>query len=97
MSESMKSEEFKAKLVIGSASGMAGTVLVGYVVWALRGASLVASALSSLPIWRCFDPLPVITGKSRERDKEDLGVMEELDGDERRVEELFSSSPDPHV
>lgn len=36
------------------------SVSVGYVVWLLRGGSLVASFLTSLPAWQSFDPLPVL-------------------------------------
>ena len=32
----------------------------GYLAWCLRGGALIASALSSLPAWRSFDPLPVL-------------------------------------
>jgi hypothetical protein len=40
---------------------MGGFVLsVGAVWWATRAAGLLASALSSLPAWRNFDPLPVL-------------------------------------
>jgi len=39
---------------------------VGYVLWCLRSGTLMASALSSLPLWRTFDPLPVLDFWERE-------------------------------
>ena len=33
---------------------------VGYVMWVLRGSYLVGSLLSSMPVWRIVDPLPVL-------------------------------------
>ena len=33
---------------------------LGYVMSALRGSYLVGSLLSSMPVWRIVDPLPVL-------------------------------------
>jgi hypothetical protein len=46
----------------------------GYVAWCLRSGALLASAISSLPMWRSFDPLPVLEfweKKAHRRDKDD--------------------------
>jgi VCBS repeat-containing protein len=90
-------DQLKEKLVIGTASGIGGTFFVGYVMWALRGTSLLASALASLPLWRCFDPLTVLpapTRRRRKRDAEQKGLAED---ENRNVEELFSSAPSPRA
>ncbi len=42
---------------------LAGTSLgltVGIVSWLLRGGALLSALLSSMPLWRGFDPLPVL-------------------------------------
>ena len=57
-------------------------------VYALRGGALMASWLSTVPLWGTLDPLPVL----RERKDED---KEELEGSEkstreRQAESLFS-------
>jgi hypothetical protein len=39
-------------------------ITVGYVVWSLRGASLLASLLTSMPLWRSLDPLPILENRS---------------------------------
>ncbi|MGB5619485.1 MAG: tandem-95 repeat protein, partial [Desulfobacterales bacterium] len=41
------------QLIIGAATGLGASVMVGYVVWAFRGASLLLGALSAMPMWRC--------------------------------------------
>jgi hypothetical protein len=38
-------------------------ITVGYVVWSLRGASLLASLLTSMPLWRSLDPLPILENR----------------------------------
>jgi hypothetical protein len=60
------------QFIAASTSAIATTSLsVGYVVWLLRGGSLFASLLSSLPAWAAFDPLPVLNGFDAE-DQESL-------------------------
>lgn len=48
------------RVVVGSSAAVTTSVSVGYVVWLVRGGSLVTSVLSSIPIWQGFDPLPVL-------------------------------------
>ncbi len=75
---------------------MSGLALsVGAVWWATRAAGLIASALSSLPAWRNFDPLPVL---GRDEFEEDDWVQEhvrnataESEEEERLVERRFSN------
>ncbi|MBN1765387.1 MAG: hypothetical protein JW860_09035, partial [Sedimentisphaerales bacterium] len=47
-------------VTVGTVSSVSGALSVGYAVWALRGGSLLASVLSSMPAWRLLDPLPVL-------------------------------------
>jgi hypothetical protein len=60
-------------LAIGAVSGATVLLSAGYLVWCLRGGALVASALSALPAWRSFDPLPVLEFWERQskRDEEE--------------------------
>ena len=57
---SMAADAHENRMAIGVATGLGVSVFAGYVIWALRGASLLVGALSTLPMWRCFDPLPVL-------------------------------------
>ena len=58
-------------------SGLA--MSAGFVTWAIRGAGLFASLLSSLPAWRHMDPLPVL--KEDEKEKEKNRALREDDDD----------------
>ena len=42
---------------------------VGYVIWLIRGGTLLASLISSLPAWCSFDPLPVLDRWSASDDR----------------------------
>ena len=57
------------------------TVSAGYVLWCLRGAGLLASLFSSLPVWRWFDPLPVLASWEAERKKQRTRSTTEPDED----------------
>ena len=47
-------------VVLGTTAAASTAVSVGYVAWLLRGGSLFASLLASLPAWVSFDPLPIL-------------------------------------
>ena len=70
-------------------------MFVGYVVWVLRGSSLLFGALSAMPMWRCFDPLPVLIGKNRKQQEEQENKEQSgsEDNEEKRVRDLLDSSP----
>jgi hypothetical protein len=88
-----KLESNMGKLIIGAATGLGASVMVGYVVWALRGASLLLGALSAMPMWRCFDPLPVLIGKDKKREEDDKKKSGEPESEveELRVRDLLES------
>ena len=48
------------RVVVGSSAIATTSLSVGYVVWMLRGGSLFASFVTSLPAWTSFDLLPVL-------------------------------------
>ncbi len=48
-------------IFVGSAGVTAGLFSVGYVMFALRGGVLIASAYSSIPAWRMLDPASLLT------------------------------------
>ena len=69
-------------------------LLGGYALWALRSASLLTSALTSLPIWRFLDPLPVLanldegTRKGKVFGKSD---DENIDEEEKGLQDIFGA------
>ena len=60
-------EDEKLERIAASAGAkMSGATLsAGYVAWLLRAGPMLASALSSMPIWAKFDPLPVLIDSSQ--------------------------------
>lgn len=58
-------------IVVGTTTAFAGGLTVGYVIWLIRGGSLLATVLSVMPNWMTFDPLPIIEHLESEREVED--------------------------
>ena len=54
-------------LTTTTATGLTVSFTVGYVSWLLRAGYLSASLLSVLPLWREFDPLPVLAATTRKK------------------------------
>ncbi len=71
---------------VASFSGMA--LSAGFVAWILRGGSLVASFLVSMPAWRHFDPLPVLGGELLTRRKRDRKMHEDDEWEKRQFRGL---------
>ncbi len=59
------------RAVIGSAVASSVGLSAGYVLWMLKGGSLLASVLSSIPAWHLADPLSILVGKRDEDEDED--------------------------
>jgi hypothetical protein len=59
----------------GSVAVTAVGLTAGYALWALRGAHLVATLLTTMPAWWSIDPLPILTAtqamKMRDEDHEE--------------------------
>ena len=53
----------KAKIVTASMT----TFTVGIVSYFLRAGSMVASMVSTLPLWRGFDPIVIFSGKKKDK------------------------------
>ncbi len=71
---------------VASFSGMA--LSAGFVAWILRGGSLLASFLVSMPAWRHFDPLPVLGIGETDRRKHDRKTREEDEQENRQFRGL---------
>ena len=50
--------------VVGTIATVSGAASAGYVIWIARGGSLLLSMITSAPIWRFLDPLPVVNAKT---------------------------------
>ena len=67
--EFLKSLSFEG-LVVGTSAVAASGLSVGYVIWLLRGGSLMLTMVTALPTWMSFDPLPILGLKRRTADAE---------------------------
>ena len=57
-------------------AGVRGTgiaLTAGFASWVLRGSSLLASFLSTIPVWRGLDPLPILAA-ARKKQKKDINI-----------------------
>ncbi|MAE65767.1 MAG: hypothetical protein CMJ18_15975, partial [Phycisphaeraceae bacterium] len=77
------------RLAVGSIAGFNTLMTVGYTVWALRGGSLLASLMTSLPVWQFVDPLPVIEDARRHKRKKKGDDIEEEDEQETKLAEML--------
>ncbi|MDX2312736.1 MAG: hypothetical protein QNL90_01580, partial [Gammaproteobacteria bacterium] len=87
-------DKLENNILAASFKGSTLVLSVGYLVWALRGAALLASvAAAGMPIWARFDPLPVLAAKDRDRDKkrelDENGDPEKDDWHEQRIKRLL--------
>jgi len=69
--ETRFSEVTTGKIVIGCTAVVSTSLSVGYVVWILRGGSLLTAFVSALPTWSSFDPLPVLQSFEKQNEDED--------------------------
>ena len=61
--------------MVGSTAVVTTSLSVGYVIWVLRGGSLLTAFMSSLPAWHAFDPLAVLQSFERRKDKDDDSLL----------------------
>ena len=95
IAQQLDTEKTRSVIIIGSASGMTALLSAGYVLWAVRGGSLLASMLATLPVWRWLDPLPILESredeKKRKRKRGAHAKEDEAEKDEERLRSLLES------
>ncbi len=88
-------DEMQNNTVQAAFRGTSFVLSAGFLTWALRGASLLASMAASLPAWQGFDPLPVLAAKKRDKKKgedveDDNDNKSDDDWQEKRIQRLFN-------
>ena len=87
-------EELEHNTLQATFKGSSFVLSAGFLTWALRGVSLLASVAASLPAWQGFDPLPVLAAKKRDKkvkDEEDTGdETKDADWQEKRIQRLLN-------
>jgi hypothetical protein len=85
LSRELNAENKQIRVTPGAVTGLTTTLLsVGYVVWCLRGGSMVATLLTTMPLWRMLDPLPVL-----DRHGGGFGTDESDDEDEQKLRKMM--------
>lgn len=75
------------KVTAGSATVVSFSASAAYLVWMLRGGSLLSSLLSVFPAWKSMDPIPVLDSFEKSRKKQKY-----QDGDNDSLESLVENS-----
>ena len=83
----LDSEHHSTQLTVGSTTAVTALMSIGYVIWAVRGASMAASFLATLPMWRWMDPLPVLESWESKK-KKARRPKRTSDADEERLRSL---------
>ena len=79
----VETSQLLSTTVLATSTTLTSSFSVGYVLWLLRGGTLLASVMASLPAWRAVDPLPV------------LGTLTgDDDGDTETLESMVEESQD---
>ncbi|MBK5281449.1 MAG: hypothetical protein JJE16_05120, partial [Nitrospiraceae bacterium] len=98
LERAMQEREQRAHL-LGRVASFSGIALsAGFLLWLLRGGSLLASFLVSMPAWRRFDPLPVLGLSERDRLKRNRKADEEHEQENRQfrgLDQVLNASAKP--
>ncbi len=95
INQQMRADDPDAAFLLQIATGTGVLLTAGYVAWILRGGMLASMLISSMPMWKGFDPLPLLAARRRKRKKKDeeeksRQSAEAADRRARRVERLFT-------
>ena len=97
MTSSDDAADGEQQAVVAAAEGVMLAASLSWLTFLLRGGSLTALAVSSLPLWRGVDPLAVLalSGEERQRLDEDLKkAREQEDAKEAAVGRLLDDEAD---
>ena len=84
-------------LTTTTATGLTVSFTVGYVSWLLRAGYLSASLVSVLPLWREFDPLPVLATTKKNECRSGGRDKDSPQTNDIESEKIFTSSPSPET
>ena len=73
------------KIVVGTTTAVTEGLTVGYVIWLIRGGSLLATMVSIVPSWMPFDPLPVMEHFEEELQEEDQESLVSIVSETHRI------------
>ncbi|MBC7967931.1 MAG: cadherin domain-containing protein, partial [Fuerstia sp.] len=60
---------------VGSTAVVSTSLSVGYVVWIIRGSSILSAFVSAMPAWQSFDPLPILQSFDNDKQKDEESLI----------------------
>ena len=78
LNDSLVINELTPSLAETAIKATTSTLSIVTASWALRSGPLVATLLTSLPVWKGFDPLPVLKSSESAKDKNNDDITEKL-------------------
>jgi VCBS repeat-containing protein len=91
----LNADDIEVKVFIGATTSLTA----GIVSWVLRGGSLLASLMGTVPLLNRFDPLPILKSRNDEEDVEpdddedDTEITGPFGKRQKRVDNMFSKQP----
>ncbi|MDX2456461.1 MAG: cadherin-like domain-containing protein, partial [Gammaproteobacteria bacterium] len=83
--------DLKGYVLGTTATGVTFAFSAGYVSWLLRAGYLSAALLSSAPMWRQLDPLPILSRPTKKKRGKDEEGQDSTDSGDRKVEDIFNA------
>ncbi len=68
--DDLLSDDHYESLIVGAAVGAAVAMSIGQAVWLLRAGYMASTLMSTMPIWRSIDPLPVLEYLEGDQDQQ---------------------------
>lgn len=96
MDNTITTETERDKVVVGTAKGFTLVLFAGVMNWYLKAGSLMASLLSSVPLWTPFDPLPILSVSRKERERRrnrEKALRKQEDREFRNVGHILDETP----
>ncbi len=83
----------ESPITLGTATGFASSLSVGYVIWLLRSGYIVAGVMAQLPAWGLIDPLPILSQLDDLEDGDDDSLAALVDKSNSESEASVSEGP----
>ena len=72
---------------VGTASAATSSLIVGYVIWALRNGLLLSSLLATMPTWSLFDPLAIAAIADGDDDESEESIEDLVEKQKKVVDQ----------
>jgi len=93
LDEALNEQDVASQLSVASVAGIVVGVSTGLLSQVLRAGALLASFMSVVPLWRQFDPLPILSAFDAAASEVDGDDEQKLNSDDE-VEEIFDRLPE---